>query len=244
MWSRTIDGQVLRFRLLGVNNQNFLMVDEQTGSWWQQVTGEAVQGPLAGKRLTQIASDQVRLVRWRQEHPTTAVLAVDPRLADRYLPDDWESRVAEVPAPPAAQSAARIAGGLKPRELIVGVEVEGQAKAYAMAVLEAQSPIADMVGGVPILIVLDDDGRSVRCFERRIEGRTLELFRQADAASFALVDAETGSAWDFAGHATAGPLEGQTLAQRQTLLSYWFDWHNHHPATAVFAARGLPAPAG
>ena len=23
----------------GINNQNFIMRDEQTGSWWQQVTG-------------------------------------------------------------------------------------------------------------------------------------------------------------------------------------------------------------
>ena len=52
MWERALDGRTLRFRLIGINNQNFLMEDLDTGSWWQQVTGVAVSGPLAGKRLT------------------------------------------------------------------------------------------------------------------------------------------------------------------------------------------------
>ena len=51
VWKSTIDDQVLTFRLIGVNNQNFIMEDEQTGTWWQQVTGEAITGPLVGKRL-------------------------------------------------------------------------------------------------------------------------------------------------------------------------------------------------
>ena len=52
-----MDGRRLSFRLTGINNQNFLMTDEQTGSWWQQVTGEAVHGPLKGRRLDLVFHD-------------------------------------------------------------------------------------------------------------------------------------------------------------------------------------------
>ena len=51
MWETTIDGRTLHFHLAGINNQNFIMRDEETGSWWQQVSGEAMLGPLKGRRL-------------------------------------------------------------------------------------------------------------------------------------------------------------------------------------------------
>ena len=42
---------MLTFHLVGINNQNFVMQDVETGTWWQQVSGEAILGPLKGRRL-------------------------------------------------------------------------------------------------------------------------------------------------------------------------------------------------
>jgi len=44
VWQSVVNGQTLKFHLAGINNQNFIMRDEQTGSWWQQISGEAIQG--------------------------------------------------------------------------------------------------------------------------------------------------------------------------------------------------------
>ena len=44
MLSREIDGLKLTFHLAGINNQNFLMRDEETGTYWQQINGVAVSG--------------------------------------------------------------------------------------------------------------------------------------------------------------------------------------------------------
>lgn len=233
MWSREVDGQVLTFRLLGVNNQNFLMADEQTGSWWQQVTGEAVQGPLAGKRLARVASDEVRFAVWRSEHPQTTLLAPDARFAERYLEDDWEAKVADFDPPPADRDRA---GPLAARDVVIGVVAGGEAKAYPRSLLAAQSPIADFLGGVPIVVVLDAGGRSARAFERRVGDQTLELFRVADSDPVEMIDAESGSTWSFAGEARSGALAGSRLARVQTLTSFWFDWRNQNPGTTVFAA--------
>ena len=69
---------------MGVNNQNFIMEDEQTGTWWQQVTGEAITGPLAGKRLEPMFFEQVTWELWAGEHPGTTVLESRPEFAERY----------------------------------------------------------------------------------------------------------------------------------------------------------------
>ena len=61
MWARTVQGQALRFHLAGIHNQNFLMRDEQSGSFWQQVSGRCIAGPMKGAPLP--ADDVVMAVR-------------------------------------------------------------------------------------------------------------------------------------------------------------------------------------
>ena len=79
-----MDGRTLTFRLIGINNQNFLMEDRETGSWWQQITGRAILGPLKGRQLTPVLHDEVTFGLWRREHPHGRVLALDARkLADQ-----------------------------------------------------------------------------------------------------------------------------------------------------------------
>ena len=59
MFRSAVQGRTLRFRLVGINNQNFVMQDEETGSWWQQVTGRSFAGPMAGAQLTLLPHDEV-----------------------------------------------------------------------------------------------------------------------------------------------------------------------------------------
>ncbi len=47
----TVDGQVEWFSEKGLYDGLFLMSDERTGTYWNHMTGEAVQGPLTGNRL-------------------------------------------------------------------------------------------------------------------------------------------------------------------------------------------------
>jgi hypothetical protein len=47
-------------------------------------------------------------------------------------------------------------------------------------------------------------------------------------------DADTGSRWNFQGCAMEGKLAGRCLKEIDAHKSYWFDWMNHHPETAVF----------
>lgn len=231
MWRAEIDGRRLRFHLTGINNQNFLMHDEQTGSWWQQVTGEAIHGPLRGRRLELVFSDEVSFGLWRREHPRGRVLRPQDSSPWREFSRNWEADTAKLPV----VVPARHGDPLPPRELVVGIKIQDTAKAYPFTALQRQSPVLDVVSGVPIVLILGDDGRSVRAFERRLDGRELNLFAKAGPTPLRLLDAETGSEWSFAGEAVSGPLAGKRLPQVYTLKDYWFDWRSYNPETAVYA---------
>ena len=231
MWAATVDGRKLSFRLAGINNQNFIMRDEETGSWWQQITGEAVLGPLKGRRLERLAHDELTFATWKRERPQGRVLRPDAEVAQagRYAPANWEERTAKMPV--ATQSTDTT---MPQRTLVAGLEVNGASKAYAISAIQQQSPILDTLGGVPIMIVLGDDGKSVRAFERTMDGQKLEFFLKPDTAPLTLVDSQTGSEWDFTGRAQRGLLAGHELRKITILNDYWFDWKTYHPGTEVY----------
>jgi len=86
----------------------------------------------------------------------------------------------------------------------------------------------------PKEVALGEDRRSVRAFERTVDGRRLEFFQKTDGGGFQLIDAETGSTWNFEGKATAGPLAGKQLKKVFVLEDYWFDWRLYHPDTRLY----------
>jgi hypothetical protein len=223
---------VLHFHLAGINNQNFIMRDEETGSWWQQVTGEAIFGPLKGQHLRPVFHDELSFALWKQEKPQGRVLRPDEEIAraGKYAPADWEAQVAKM----RVATSRDYGRALPARALVVGVAVNKSAKAYPFDALAKQSPIIDEVGGVPLFIVLGDDHKSVRAFERTLDDRKLEFFVKHDGSPLRLVDAETGSEWDFTGKAVAGSLTGKQLKRIPVLDDYWFDWKTYHPDTMIY----------
>ena len=233
MWATTVNGQQLHFHLAGINNQNFIMRDEETGSWWQQVTGACILGPLKGAHLQAVLHDELTFSTWRQEQPDGRVLRPDPRIqqAGLYESADWEARMQNVRVATTDTDKTT-----KQRTLVVGLNIGDAARAYPMDLLIAQSPINDAVGGTPVLLVVDSDRRSVRAFERTIDGRAVEFFLQPNVTPSRLTDAATGSVWDFTGRATSGPLIGRQLKQIPILNDYWFDWHSYHPNTTIYNA--------
>jgi len=134
VFEREIDGKVLEFGVSGMLWQSNLLMynreeNEEDISLWSQVLGEAVLGVHTGTKLPIIRSDIVRYTNWREGHPKTTVLNTgrigDPyggdyyRVARSFEPDFNES---ESPLPPMAQ--------------VLGIEIDGQYKAYDQGVLK------------------------------------------------------------------------------------------------------------
>ncbi len=209
-----MDGRTLHFHLNGINNQNFIMRDEETGSWWQQVTGEAIFGPLKGRKLKPVAMDELSFALWKREHPSGRVLRPDPTVTE-YESKHWEASIAKLPLAIHARSTR-----LPDREIVIGVSLDGQDKAYPMTSVLAQWPVLDTVGKTKIVLLAAGDGRSIRAFERG----DVELFRNGNK----VFDA-TGTEWDFNGRSS----KGTQLRPVPILKDYWFDWENYHPNTLV-----------
>ena len=223
MWSAVSQGQALTFHLAGIHDQNFIMRDEETGSFWQQVSGRCISGPLEGAQLERVHSDELYLAQLAAEAPGATVLVGQPEHADDYVAD-WEDEIAELPTVVDTSDTP-----LPPRTLVAGVEVGGQARAYLEDTLRAQPLLLDELGDTPIVLWLRGD-RSLRVFDRRLDGVALRL---EPAGEGEVVDAASGSRFGFRGCATSGPHAGRCLAAVTVLWDYWFDWHQYHPDTSV-----------
>jgi hypothetical protein len=175
---------------------------------------------------------------WRGERPAGRVLQPDPRFAGEYEDWNWEKRMKTVPTVhPRGKDDP-----LDPRAVVVGVTVGERARAYPFPLLRQQSPVVDHLGGEPIVLVVGEDGKSIRVFAASVDTRPLSFVRRVGVRPLRLVDAETGSEWDFTGRAVAGPLAGRALRKLRALKEYWFDWKTYHPQTGVYGAGGPLAP--
>ena len=245
----------MHFYLAGINNQNFLMRDRETGSWWQQITGKAIYGPLQGETLDMVMSDELTFGEWRSEFPGGQVLAPVAKYTKEY-DSNWEPKVAKLPVVISFPGAE-----LKSRDVVIGLVIDGAARAYPWDALAKQSPVIDHVNGTPLLVVLGPDGKSFRVFLSRVDGRDTEFFLQtasdaevesparkstpqnsenqaspeiSTAKNWLLIDSNTASEWNFQGCAIAGPAQGKCLDRVPALKDYWFDWRNYHPGTTVY----------
>ena len=194
----------LRFHLAGINNQNFLMRDEQTGTYWQQITGLAVSGPLAGRRLTLVPADELSFALWKAERLGGTVLNDVPKFARDYSPQDWDLKMAKAPTVISYTQA-----GLKPRDLMLGIHAFGASRAVPYEAVVKEKLIQDRIGGEPILIVLGRDNKSVRVFRQRMAG-TAEPPRPAP--DHAPDDAQNGTAWVPATNTTEDGIEEKDRA--------------------------------
>jgi hypothetical protein len=174
VWTRTVNGRALHFYLAGINNQNFLMRDKETGSWWQQITGKAIYGPLKGASLELVLSDELTFGEWRSEVPDGKVLAEVPKYRKEY-DSNWEPETAKYPVVISFPGTE-----LKSRDVVVGLEIDGPGRAYPWDSLVKQSPVLDRVNGTPLLVAVGPDGKSFRVFISRIDGKDAEFFLKAD----------------------------------------------------------------
>jgi hypothetical protein len=209
------------------------MRDEETGSYWQQITGSAIAGPLKGGQLALLPQDELSFALWRKEQPNGTVLAPLSRYAAKYEKADWETSIRKLPT-----VIHGTKGSLADRDTIIGVVKGGAAEAYPLTKLTAQSPVLlDVLGDEPIMLVLGPDGKSVRVFSRQAAGRSLEFYGHGTANAndpWTLVDDATVSSWTFDGCAVSGDMQGQCLTRIFALKDFWFDWQHYHPHSGIF----------
>jgi hypothetical protein len=147
-----------------------------------------------------------------------------------YSPEDWDVQMAK------ARTVIQFReNGMEPRDIVMGVEAFGKARAYRYDALVHEKLVMDRIGVEPVMVALGSDGASVRIFRRKIAGidPPTDFYRVENQAAL-FMDAATGSGWNFQGCAISGKLQGTCLEQVETVKDYWFDWRNYHKDTTIF----------
>ena len=73
------------------------MRDDQTGTFWQQISGRAISGPLAGTQLDPVSSNELTFALWRREAADGTVLKPVGQYAGQYVSKDWDAHMQRVP---------------------------------------------------------------------------------------------------------------------------------------------------
>jgi len=243
-FQRQLDEHVLDFGTTGrLRHSDLVMWDRQTESWWQQLTGEAIIGTLAGKQLTPIPASIVSYAVFKQTFPDGRVLSQDTGFRREYGRNPYRGY-------DASDSTPFLLSGspdprLPPMERVVAITLEGQDKAYPYRVLVEQRVVYDTVGTRTVVVLYTAgmasalDGSRIAAsrdvgatgvFLPQLDGRTVTLVAQGDA----FIDRETQSTWNILGKAIAGPLAGHQLPPVVHGDHFAFAWLVFKPQTQIY----------
>ena len=211
-----------------------VMYDHQSNTLWSQFLSRGVKGPLVNQALEIVPAVQTTWGQWLNLHPDTLVL--DKR--GSYQSDTYEGYYRGGSA--GILGEANKDKRLPRKELVMGMVVSGQAKAYPFGLISEQTVINDHFAGEEVVVTFEPISESGAAFDRRLNGRTLTFEPAGEREGVALMrDLETGSLWQvLTGQAVDGPLFGQRLERLPSHYSFWFAWSDFHPKTDLYGPAG------
>ncbi len=229
VFNRTIDGHTVEFGTSGkLYNNNLVMYDKLSGSLWSQALGEGIVGTHAGESLKRIPFDLAYWKDWKQLYPNSMVLSTNTGFTRPYGADPYgDYYTSDQLFFPISNVDKRL--GLK--EMIGGLNSEGQYKAYILHQIEINKVINDKVGNESI-VLFSLYPRMVRAYSPIIDNQILNF--QYDATSNKIFDKQTGSEWNLDGLAINGQLKGKQLNRLPFDEGFWFSWAAFHPQTRIY----------
>ena len=121
-------------------------------------------------------------------------------------------------------------------DIVIGLEINGDARAYPLLILVWHEIVNDNVGGVPVAVTYCPLCYTNQVFERVINGQEVEFGTSGKLYNSNLVmyDRLTDSYWSQAmGKAITGELTGYELNIIPFDVITWQDWKNLFPDTVV-----------
>ena len=119
--------------------------------------------------------------------------------------------------------------------LVIGVEENGEAKAYPIQYIGYHHQVQDQLNGRPIIVTYCTVCRTGRVFEPVVNNKP-ELFRLVGMDHFNAMfeDGSTHSWWRQAnGEAIAGPLKGRILPELHSIQTSLEEWVKLYPNTLI-----------
>jgi hypothetical protein len=242
--ARRDGAEPLRFSTSGLlHRSNKLMLDRETRTLWNQLTGRAVLGPLAAEErsLPPLPAVVTSWEAWRVRHPETTVLSLETGHERPYVPGrPYGSYFA---SPQKMFPARERRTELPTKERVFGLRRNGTAKAWPLAELVRAQVTNDALGDEPVVLVAGEGRIEVRSsdpenrFLRYEAGGAVRAYRRGASAFARGADGATlrdaaGAVWRIDEDALVGPA-GERLARLPGTLAYWFAWQAFHPDTAL-----------
>ena len=119
--------------------------------------------------------------------------------------------------------------------LVVGIEIDGQARAYPVQFIGYHHQVRDVVAGKPVLVSFCTVCRTGRVFSPVVDGK-VESFRLVGMDHFNAMfeDATTGTWWRQAnGEAVVGALKGKRLDEIDSRQVSLYQWLQLHPTSLI-----------
>jgi len=158
VFDRRVGDRTLTFGVSGLlYNSDVLMYDHQTESLWSQLQMESVAGELVGAKLDWLAAEQMTWEAWQELHPESMVLSTDTGFGRNYgrMPYAEYMRSDRTIFPVPTNRTE-----LPKKSWVIGVIVDGQAKAYPRETLaQSAEPIADRIGDTTVSVTYDSASR-------------------------------------------------------------------------------------
>ncbi|NDJ54273.1 MAG: DUF3179 domain-containing protein [Chloroflexi bacterium] len=167
VYQREIDGQTLSFEVMGMYRRNMIIRDRETGSIWQQATGECLMGHYIGRQLEPVGGERLPWAAWQQRHPDT-LLALEAADARRSLvSNDLMVKMFSGTQHFATPGTYRGPEKLPLHESVIGLATQGAARAYPLRLLEEHRDIEDSVGTTLVHLTYDPDSQAIHVVDRK-----------------------------------------------------------------------------
>lgn len=134
------------------------------------------------------------------------------------------------------------AGYLRDEDLVFGVSINGDARAYPLRVLGWHEMMNDVIGGVPVALAYCTLCGAGILFETDVDGRAEPFVFGSSGLLYRsnklMFDRQTETIWNqFTGKPVIGELVGSGIAlkQRPILVASWKDWREANPTTTVLS---------
>lgn len=123
-------------------------------------------------------------------------------------------------------------------DLILGLDVDGEQRAFPIRILDHHEIVNDTIGGQAVIVTWCPLCGSGLVFEPSVEGEMVEfgvsgLLHNSDLVMY---DRKTESLWQqITGEAIVGDQLGRTLRLVPSTMTDWKTWRTSHPETLVLS---------
>ena len=166
------DGKALVFGVSGLlYNSDVLLYDRNTESLWSQIMKQAVSGKLKGLTLPQIPALHTSFADWKEKYPDSKIMSTDTGYRKNYSKSPYKGY--ERSKRLWFKVSHEAPKFYHPKEQVLGVEINGEFKAYPFVELskQAKTSFTDEAGGQKLTVFWNEVSRTA--YAENQQGETL-----------------------------------------------------------------------